>query len=230
MTEPVRRRRPRRRPEVPLTRDRVLEAALRLADAEGVEAVSMRRLGQVLDVEAMSLYKHVAGKEDILDGIADLVSAEVEVPGSDLRWRDAVRLGAVSSHAALLRHPWAGPVLESRRTPGPMRLGYLEAMVGAFRRGGMAIDDVARAFMTLDAYIYGFTMEELSLPFDLRESAEAEAMAAEQFGAFPNLAAMAELAFRGAEGVPIEFEFGLDLILDGLEARLVPGGARAVHA
>lgn len=221
MTEP-RRRRPRRRPDTPLTRDRVLDAALRLADEEGVEAVSMRRLGQVLDVEAMSLYRHVGGKEDVLDGIADRVMAEVEVPAAHLPWREAVRRGALSTRDALLRHPWAGPVLESRRTPGVRRLSYLEAMVGAFRRGGMDVRRVALAFMTLDAYVYGFTMQEVSLPIPLVESAEAEAMAAEQFGsAFPNLAAMAEMAFRGAEGVPIDFAFGLDLILDGLERRLL---------
>lgn len=221
MSEPVRRRRPRRRPEVPLTRERVLDAALRLADAEGVEAVSMRRLGQVLDVEAMSLYKHVAGKEDILDGIADLVMAEVEVPGPELPWRDAVRLGAVSTHAALLRHPWAAPVLESRRTPGPMRLDFLEAMVGAFRRAGMAIEDVSRGFMAIDAHVYGFAVMETNIPFALKDSPEAAEMAMAQFDAYPNLTAMAALAYGDGPGVPVDFEFGLDILLDGLEERLV---------
>lgn len=225
MTEP-RTRRPRRHPAVPLSRERVLAAALRLADDEGVDAVSMRRLGQLLDVEAMSLYKHVSGKEDILDGIADLVMAEVEVPRPDLPWREAVRRAAISSHAALLRHRWAAPVLESRTSPGPTRLTYLEAVVGRLRAAGFSVADVARAFMAIDAQVYGFTVMELNFPFEMRDSPEAEVMAVEVFGQmFPNLVAMAQLALGQGPGVPIEFEFGLDLVLDGLERRLLTAPA-----
>src|SRR5512135_2598140 len=115
---------------LPLSRERVLRAALALADEGGVEAVSMRRLGLALGVEAMSLYKHVADKEAILDGIADLVMDEVEVPSRDLHWRTSIRRSAISAHEALRRHPWAGVVLESRLNPGPARLRYLDAVVG----------------------------------------------------------------------------------------------------
>jgi AcrR family transcriptional regulator len=217
----LRPRRTRRFREAPLSRETVLAAALRIADDEGVAALSMRRLGQALDVEAMSLYKHVAGKEDVLDGIADLVMAEVELPPADLPWREAVRRGAVSTHEALLRHPWAAPVLESRLTPGPRRLTYLEAMVAAFRRGGLGLRDVSRAFMALDAHVYGFTIQELSFPFDLGDAPEEAAAMRELFAAhYPNLAAMADLAMPGGAGVAIEFEFGLDLLLDGLERML----------
>ena len=121
---------------VPLSRERILDAALALADEGTVEAVSMRRLGQVLGVEAMSFYKHVADKKAILDGILDLVMDEVEVPSPDLDWRTSVRRSAISVHAALRRHPWAGLVMESRLNPGPARLRYLGAVVGVLRGAG----------------------------------------------------------------------------------------------
>ena len=210
-------------PRVPLSRDRVLGAALALADEGGVEAVSMRRLGQVLGVEAMSLYKHVADKEAILDGIADLVMGEVEVPSPDLDWRTSVRRSAISVHKALGRHPWAGFVLESRLNPGPARLRYLDAVVGVLRGAGFDTATVARAFMALDSHTYGFTMQELALPFDADSAPRIAAeMAAHVFADdYPNLAAMAELAMSGAQ--MLDFEFGLDLLLDGLE-RLRPAG------
>ena len=204
-----------------LSRDLVLRTALHIADEDGIEAVSMRRLGQALHVEAMSLYKHVAGKEDILDGIADLVMDEVPVPDRDLPWRIALRQSAIATYRALLRHPWAGPVLESRRNPGPRRTGYLDAVVSILLGAGFSLPDVARAFMAVDSHVYGFALTVLAWPFDLRDSPEQAAiMADETFGdAFPGLRAMAELAIVGP-GVPVEIEFGLDLILDGLERRL----------
>ena len=161
---------PRRRQK--LSRDLVLNAALRLADEDGIEAVSMRRLGQALHVEAMSLYKHVAGKEDILDGIADLVMLEVDVPARDLPWREALRQSAISTYGALLRHPWAGPVLESRRNPGPMRMRYLDAVVSILLDAGFTLPDVARAFMAVDSHVYGFALTVLAWPFDLRDAPE----------------------------------------------------------
>jgi AcrR family transcriptional regulator len=215
----------RRAPEVatraPLSRERVLKAALSIADEHGVEALSMRRLGQALGVEAMSLYKHVADKEDILDGIADLVSEEMEVPSPELPWRAAIRRSAISAHEALRRHPWAGVVLESRLNPGPARLRYLDAFVGTLRGAGFDTATVARAFMAIDSHTYGFTLQELALPFDAGSQAGvAEEMASRVFAdAFPNLFAMAELAASGAQ--LLDFEFGLDLLLDGLE-RLKP--------
>ena len=210
-------------PRVPLSRDRILDAALALADEGGIEAVSMRRLGQVLGVEAMSLYKHVADKEAILDGVADLVMGEVEVPSAELDWRTSIRRSAISMHKALRRHPWAGFVLESRLNPGPARLRYLDAVVGVLRGAGFDTATVARAFMALDSHTYGFTMQELALPFDDDSAPRIAAeMAAHVFADdYPNLAAMAELAMSGAQ--MLDFEFGLDLLLDGLE-RLRPAG------
>jgi AcrR family transcriptional regulator len=206
---------------VPLSRERVLQAALALADEGGVEAVSMRRLGQALGVEAMSLYKHVADKEAILDGIADLVMDEVEGPSPNLEWRASIRRSVISAYGALRRHPWAGAVLESRLNPGPARLRYLDAVVGVLRGAGFDTLTVAHAFMAIDSHTYGFTLQELALPFDAASAAGvAEEMAARVFAdGYPNLAAMAELAMSGAQ--LLDFEFGLDLLLDGLE-RLLP--------
>jgi hypothetical protein len=171
----------------------------------------------------MSLYKHVADKEAILDGVADLVMGEVEVPSAELDWRTSIRRSAISMHKALRRHPWAGFVLESRLNPGPARLRYLDAVVGVLRGAGFDTATVASAFMALDSHTYGFTMQELALPFDADSAPRIAAeMAAHVFADdYPNLAAMAELAMSGAQ--MLDFEFGLDLLLDGLE-RLRPAG------
>lgn len=211
---------PRRagRQRVPLTRERVLREALRIADEGGIGALSMRRLGQLLDVEAMSLYKHVTDKEDLLDGVADLVMAEIEPPAIDSDWRAAIRRSAVSVHDALRRHPWAGPVIESRLRPGPARLRYLDAVIGVLRSAGFSLPMVANAFMALDSHIYGFTMQEQNVPFALEEAPQVVAMLARTiFADYPNVFAMAELAAAHGESMRVDFEFGLDMILDGLE-------------
>jgi AcrR family transcriptional regulator len=217
MDEPIRRRQRRRAP-VPLSRQRVIETALRVADAEGIEAVSMRRLGQELDVEAMSLYKHVGGKEDILDELVDSVMAEVPAPSPDAPWRPAVRQAALDLHAALMRHPWAVPVMETRRNPGPTRLRYLDTVVGLLLKAGFDTLGVGDAFMAIDALVYGFTIQLLSLPLDIKEDGdEAAAMARDVFAAgYPNLVLMAETVSAGP-GFTVELSFSLDLLLDGLE-------------
>ena len=183
-----------------------------------MDAVTMRRLGQILGVEAMSLYKHVTDKEDILDGIADLVMAEIEPPVVHSDWRAGIRRSAISAHEALRRHPWAGPVIESRLRPGPARLRYLDAVIGVLRAAGFSLPMVANAFMTLDSHIYGFTMQEQNMPFAIDEAPQVVAMLARTlFAEYPNVFAMAELAAAGHQTNPVDFEFGLDLILDGLE-------------
>ena len=225
MDDPVRRRRRRRAP-VPLSRDRVIEAALRVADAEGIDAVSMRRLGQELDVEAMSLYKHVAGKEDLLDGLVDLVMSEVPPPSPDDQWRAGIRRASLDLHGALLRHPWAVSVMETRRTPGPTRLRYLDTVVGLLLGAGFDTRGVADAFMAIDSLVYGFTMQMLSFPLDLEtDTDEAAAMARDVFAnGFPNLVRMAETVATGP-GLRIDLAFSLDLVLDGLERVLAQRGA-----
>jgi len=215
-------RTPRRRAR--LTRERILAAALKLADEKGIDAVSMRNVGDALRVEAMSLYRHVASKDDLLDGIVDLVMAEYDLPAPDGSWREAIRKSAISAHAALRRHPWAGSVMESRLTPGPARLRYLDSVVGVLRRAGFPMPQVALAFMAIDSHIYGFTLQELALPFNRDSMPEVAATFVAQVPAeYPNLRAMAELAAGGTDAVGVDFEFGLDLILDGLE-RLRHGG------
>jgi AcrR family transcriptional regulator len=203
----------------PLSRDRVLRAAIRLADEGGLESVSMRRLGQALRVEAMSLYKHVANKDDILDGIADLITSDFEVPSSDGDWKTAIRRSAISAHQVLLRHPWASGLIESRVSAGPARLRYLEAVIGALSAGGFPMPMVIRAVMALDSHTYGFVLQELAWPFDLENASELAATFARGLPAseYPNLLAMAEMVTTAPRGVPVDFEFGLDLILDGLE-------------
>ncbi len=203
----------------PLSRDRVLRAAIRLADEDGLEAVSMRKLGQVLRVEAMSLYKHVANKDDILDGMADLVMGDFEVPPGDVEWRTAIRRGAISAHQVLLRHPWASSLIESRLNAGPARLRYMDAVIGTLSAAGFAMPMAIRAIMALDSHTYGFALQELAWPFDVENAPEVAATFARGLpaGEYPSLVAMAEMVTTAAHGVPVDFEFGLDLILDGLE-------------
>ena len=209
----------RRRP--PLTRDRVIDAAIELADRDGLAAVSMRRLGQHLGVEAMSLYKHVADKEDVLVGVADRVAEGFALPDPDVEWRMALRASSLTAFGVLRRHPWAGPLLESTPRPGPARLAYLDAVVGVLRRAGFTLPETAHAFGTLDSHLYGFTMQVAAWPFDAEDAAQVARSLVDQLPTdlYPNIVAMAEYAAETGR-MPIDFEFGLDLILDGLERQL----------
>jgi AcrR family transcriptional regulator len=206
---------------LPLSRERIIDAAVEVADREGLRAVTMRRLGQQLGVEAMSLYKHVADKDDVLAGIADRVASEFELPSRDVDWRMAIRASSIAAYAVLSRHPWAGPLLESDFDPGPARLAYLDGVVGVLHEAGFSLQDVAHAFGALDSHLYGFTMQVASWPFGVDEYAEVatELAAGLDPERYPNLVAMA--AMVGEEGAaPLDFTFGLDLLLDGLARRL----------
>ena len=210
----------------PLSRDRVLRAAVRLADEGGIDAVSMRRLGQALRVEAMSLYKHVAGKDDILDGMADLITVDFDVPSDDLDWRAAIRRSATSAHEVLLLHPWAGALIESRAGAGPARLRYLNSVIGVLSAAGFPMPTVLRAIMTLDSYTYGFTLQELAWPFDAQTAPAAAGSLAQALpvGEYPNVRAMAEMVTTAPWDAVVDFAFGLDLVLDGLERLRESGG------
>jgi AcrR family transcriptional regulator len=218
-------RRPRARRE-PLTRERVIDAAMELADREGLAAVTMRRLGEHLGVEAMSLYKHVADKDAVLAGIADRVAAEFTLPVRDVDWRTSIRDSSIAAHAVLVRHPWAGSLLESSIDPGPARLAYLDAVVGVLRDAGIPMADVAQAFVALDSHLYGFTMQVVSWPFDTGDYAEVAAGMATSLDAdrYPNLVAIATMVASSENAVPLDFTFGLDLLLDGLERRFGGSG------
>jgi AcrR family transcriptional regulator len=208
---------------VPLTRQRALTTAVALADEHGLAAVSMRKLAEALGVEAMSLYHHVANKQHILDGMVETVFAEIELPPDDLDWKPAMRRRAESVRAALTRHPWAISIMESRSSPGPATLRHHDAVIGCCRKAGFSVAMTAHAFSVLDSYIYGFVLQEVNLPFDSSDSMD------EMVGEImPNLSAddypylvefTTQHVLRPGYDYAAEFEHGLSLILDGLEAQ-----------
>jgi AcrR family transcriptional regulator len=207
-------------PRLPLTKERVLQAAIDLADRAGLGALTMRRLGNELGVEAMSLYKHVAGKEEILDGIVELVVGEIEIPSEGAEWKQAMRRRANSAREVFSRHSWAIGLLETRRLMGPTALRYLDAILGNLRSAGFSIDNAAHAFWILDAYVYGQVVQEnslsLSTPKDMAEPVESihERRTANEYA---YLLEMEEHALKSDYSFDSEFAFGLDLILDALE-------------
>lgn len=207
----------------PLTRERLLRGAMDIADRAGLAALTMRSLADEVGVKPMSLYHHVANKEDILDGIVDLVFAEIALPRADGGWRAAIRRVMGDARAVLRAHPWAIPLLQSRTNPGPVTLRYHDAVLGVLRGGGFAVPDAALAFATLDAFTYGFALQEAALPFDGPETVReaAEAFAALPLEAFPHLTeVLTEHVMRPGYDFGAQFEVGLDLILDGFERRL----------
>jgi AcrR family transcriptional regulator len=211
----------RQRSGPPLTRHAVLEAAVRVADAGGVAAVSMRSVARELGAEAMSLYHHVEGKEAILDGIVDLVFAEIALPATGEDWRTALRDRAHSARSVLLRHSWALGMLDSRATPGLATLRHHDAVIGVLLGGRFDLAGAASAFSLLDSYVYGFVLQERSLPFASAEELEDVAdgiRATMPTDAHPHLAAMiADHALQPGYAYADEFAVGLDLLLDALE-------------
>jgi AcrR family transcriptional regulator len=227
MTRPATRKRPDR---VPLSRDRVLQAALEVADGGGLGSLTIRSLAEAVGVKPMSVYHHVANKEAILDGIVDLVFAEIEVPPGDGDWRAEMHVRAASARRALRRHPWAIGLMESRTTPGPATLRHHDAVLGSLRAGGLSVELAGHAYAVLDSYIYGFAVQEAGLPFegpeqvaDLAESM----MAGFDAGQYPHLTEYAtKIAMQPGFDFGNEFDFGLGLVLDGLE-RLAKSAAQS---
>jgi AcrR family transcriptional regulator len=205
---------------VPLTRERVLEAAIALADEGGIESLSMRKLGQALGVEAMSLYNHVANKEDILDGIADQVLTQIELPKAGADWEAAIWRCATSAHDALTAHAWACNLIMSNPRILPARLRYIDSVLGCLREAGFSAAATFHGYHALDSHILGFTLWEAGHSVDPEDLAG--------FAAFvPQLAAdgyryLAEHAEQHFDGIDDqdEFEFGLRLIVDGLKREL----------
>jgi AcrR family transcriptional regulator len=210
---------PQRR--VPLTRELVLQTAIRLADQGGLESLSMRKLGQELGVEAMALYYHFANKDEIVDGVVDLVFGEVEPPSTAPGWKTSMRRRAISLRDALLRHRWAIGLMEARRNPGPANLRHHDAVIGSLRAGGFDMAGAAHAYALLDAYIYGFALTKMNLPFDSGE--EIGEVAQTMLDPFPvdeypfMVEILTEHVMKPGYDYANEFEYGLDLILDGLE-------------
>jgi AcrR family transcriptional regulator len=204
-----------------LTRDKVLRTAMAVADAGGLETLTMRTLGQELGVGPMAFYRHVANKDDMVDGIVDLVFDEIELPVAGADWKTAMRDRAIAVRDALMRHRWAIGLMESRRNPGPANLRHHDAVIGNLRAAGFDMAMAAHAYSLLDSYIYGFAQTQMNLPFesttDIAEVAE-EMLAPFPLNAYPNLAAfITEHAMKPGYDYGDEFEYGLDVILDGLE-------------
>jgi AcrR family transcriptional regulator len=210
----------------PLTRHRVLQAALRLADQGGIESLSMRKLGQELGVEAMAVYYHFANKDQVLDGIVDLVFGEIDLPVAGADWKTAMRQRAVSVRDVLARHRWAIGMMESRANPGPANLRHHDAVIGNLRAAGFDMAMAAHAYSLLDSYVYGFALTKMNLPFDTGEEvAEVAQTMLEPFplDEYPNLVAfITEHAMKPGYDYGDEFEYGLDLILDGIESKRDP--------
>ena len=212
----------RRQPREPLTRDRIVRAGLEIADTSGVDAVTMRRVGQELGFEAMSLYRHVANKDDLLAGMLDVVLAEWDAPSESEPWAQAVRASALSVHDALRRHPWAARLL---MTPGhlrPARLGYMDRLLGTLRRGGFDADTTYHVYHLLDGHIFGFSLWEIAYTSaeSVDEEVVARFIASVPWEDYPHLTEHRDQHMTdGAHREASAFEVGLDLILDGLQSR-----------
>ena len=205
-----------------LSRDRILDAAVRLADSDGIESLSMRKLAQQLGVDPMSLYNHVRDKEDLLDGIVDVVVGEIEPTAADADWRSSLRATILAARRTLLRHPWAARVIESRPDPSPSTLRHMEHVMEIIRSAGFSLDLAHHALHVLGSRVLGFSQDLFDDSDDARPDPEAAAMLARQLAvSHPRLGELAAAATHegglGGCDDDVEFEFGLDLILDGLD-------------
>lgn len=206
-----------------LTIEQIVDAAMRLADERGLDGLSMRKLAEQLGVEAMSLYHHVANKEALLDAMVDAVFAKIELPEADEPWRPAIARRCHSARAALGNQRWAIGLLDSRVNPGPATLHHHNAMLGCLRRNGFPLPLAAHAVAVLDSYTYGFAVQEAALPFESSEGAAelAEEMIDQFAAGYPYLAEIAtDHVMQPGYDFGGEFDWGLELILDGLQERL----------
>lgn len=210
-----------------LSRALVMETALAMLDEGGLESLSMRNLGKRLGVEAMSLYNHVAGKDDVVEGALELAVAEIALPEPGEPWREAMRRRAASARSAFERHPWAAALVDSRTGASPARLKYYDAILGALTGAGFPLAEAAMAFSALDSFVYGYGLQRrnAAAPGEdgprKRARAFRDEMPAE---AYPHVARMAELAAERGYDPEADFEYGLSLLLDGLERRLPAKG------
>ncbi len=203
-----------------LSRDRVLRGAMAVADAGGIDALTIRSLAQSLGVKPMSVYYYVANKDEILDGIVDLVFSEIELPAADGDWRTEIRRRAHSARRVLRTHPWAIGLMESRTSPGPATLRHHDAVLATLLAAGFSHELTAHSYALLDSYIYGFALQEVGLPFEGPDTvADVAEPIMERFstGEYPHMVEMAtDYYFRPGYDFGDEFEWGLDLILDGV--------------
>ena len=203
-----------------LSREQVLSSAVRFADKNGIDSLSMRRLGNELGVEAMSLYNHIENKDDLLDAMVEIVVARMEAPKLRGDWREAMRSRAHSAHGVLLAHPWATMLLVSRANVGPNMLRYVEATVGCLVQAGFTYEMADQAWNAIDSHVFGFTLQELNFPFEPSEYGAV----AKQFlpmlpaAEYPHMRALSELVIEGRHDGLQDFGFGLEILLAGLEA------------
>lgn len=192
---------------------------MRIADKQGIAALSMRKLAQELGVEAMSLYHHVKNKDDILDGLLELVVGEIEVPTIGGDWRAEIRRRASSAHSVLMAHPWATMLLMSRVSIGPAMMRYVDATLGCLRESGFSFPVADYAWNAIDSFIYGYTLQQLNFPFEPDEYAGAAASYVPEIDpvAYPYLVGLSAEVIAGRHAGVHSLEFGLDLLLDGLE-------------
>jgi AcrR family transcriptional regulator len=206
-----------------MSRERVLRAAIELADQEGIESLSMRKLARELGVEAMTLYYYIANKNDLIDGMADVVAGEIALPPDETGWRAATRTRAASAHEVLARHPWASP-LWMRVTIGPARMRYMDSALGVYRRAGLSPEATELAFHAVENHIVGYTMQEMNFPLEADDLAAVAKAFLEELPAdeYPYLAEHIQqhLTHEGIGGG--DFEFGLELLLDGIERLAAP--------
>jgi AcrR family transcriptional regulator len=204
-----------------LSRERVLQTAISRADQGGLEALTMRSLAEELEVAPMALYRHIANKDDLVDAMVDVVFSEIGVPSGGGDWQTAMRRRAISVRDALARHRWAIGLMESRRSPGPANLRHHDAVIGRLRAAGFSVEMAAHAYSLLDSYIYGFALTKMNLPFAAGDDvAEMAHSMLEPFpvNEYPNLVEfITEHAMKPGYDYGDEFEYGLDLILEGLE-------------
>jgi AcrR family transcriptional regulator len=206
-------------PRTPLSKERVLRAAIELADTDGIEALSMRRLARELGVEAMSLYHHVANKDEILDGIVDAVIGEIDLPSDAADWKTAIRRSAISSRDVFVRHRWASSLSMSRQSGGPAQLGHADWLLRTLREAGLSQDMAYHAFHILEAYTLGYTVLQLNFPYTGAELADLATAFLQQLPAdeYPDFVEHVHQHLEPRQGEEGGFELGLDLILDGLE-------------
>jgi AcrR family transcriptional regulator len=204
-----------------LNRQIVLQTALELADREGIDALTMRKLAQELRVEAMSLYHHIANKVELLDGMIDLVFAQIDLPTQEDNWKIAMRDRAISALKVLIAHPWAVGLMESGTAPGPANLRHHNAVLACLRVNGFSVAATAHAYSLLDSYIYGFALQQTNLPFQTADQAAEvlETMMVQMTPSeYPYLMEIAlEHVLKPGYSYAGEFEIGLELILEGLE-------------
>ena len=205
-----------------LTRSRIVEAAVKLADASGVHSVTIRKLADALNSKPMAIYHHLSNKEMIVDCMVDSVFSEITLPNPDVHWKKAMYERSASARTVLAKHSWAVPLMESRRSPGPETLKQHDAVIGCLRNGGLSIEMTAHAYALIDAYVYGFAIQEASLPAtsgpEMTDLAESLIEAA-PMNDYPNLMEFAsEHVLQPGYDFGREFEFGLNLILNSLES------------